>query len=496
MKKSIVLFTIAVMCLYLFACGGDSDSANTTDTTKQTEDSSQEIDDNIEENEQESGFVHDDDDLGEFNFEGATINVFNRSLGLFNGNLDVEEMTGDILNDAKYVRNRAFEERFNFVFNNIIGGDNSNVVRTSFNAGENFYDFALVRNTEAFSFAQNGLIHGLDSFIYIDLDKSYWDKTINDSLMVANERYFATGSFNLTPYDFMHVLLFNKQLLQDLGLDDPYQMVKDGTWTIDRFEEMAKTATVDMNGDGMISGNSDSYGFLANTKQVSPSFWIGMGVQGIIKDENNYPQINLESPEFVNVFEKIFTVIRDTGIWYKPQAIEANLTELDSMFQAGQALFYDNTFFFIERLRGMETDFGLLPYPKLTETQDKYYMRVEGCELFVAPLSQPDDIVERASVIIEGLASSSAKTVVPAYYELALKTKNVRDEQSAEIIDMLFENLIFDFADTVWCPEIRDGFINSLFFNNDRNIVSRTQKSLRVIERNRDKMVETFENLK
>ena len=72
-------------------------------------------------------------------------------------------------------------------------------------------------------YAQNGWIYGIDDLVHINLEKSYWDRSLNDDLMVANARFFATGAFNLTAYDFTHILLFNKQLVRDLGLADPYR---------------------------------------------------------------------------------------------------------------------------------------------------------------------------------------------------------------------------------------------------------------------------------
>ena len=60
------------------------------------------------------------------------------------------------------------------------------------------------------------------------------------------------------------------------------------------------------------------------------------------------------------------------------------------------------------------------------------------------PLTVSD--VERTSIILEALNAETYKTVVPAYYEIALKVKYARDNESVEMMDMIMESRIFDFG--------------------------------------------------
>ena len=50
------------------------------------------------------------------------------------------------------------------------------------------------------------------------------------------------------------------------------------------------------------------------------------------------------------------------------------------------------------------------------------------------------------SMVLEGLASKSYKKVIPAFYDIALKTKGTRDDESSEMIDMIRDGLTFDFG--------------------------------------------------
>jgi len=46
--------------------------------------------------------------------------------------------------------------------------------------------------------------------------------------------------------------------------------------------------------------------------------------------------------------------------------------------------------------------------------------------------------------ILEALAAESMNTLKPAYYDLSLKGKYVRDEESEEMLDLIFQSRIYD----------------------------------------------------
>jgi hypothetical protein len=175
--------------------------------------------------------------------------------------------------------------------------------------------------------------------------------------------------------------------------------------------------------------------------------------------------------------------------------VKSSDNELLNMFQNNQALFMDCTFFYLTSLRNMESDFGILPYPKYTAQQDKYYSRMEGCDLFFMPISAPQENLDRTSVILEALCSDSAKSVVPVYYDIALKTKFTRDDESAEIIDILFENRVFDLGDTAWCDKVRDPIFASMFQRNNRDLVSKLESLDKTVGTLIEKTVDAFERL-
>ena len=79
--------------------------------------------------------------------------------------------------------------------------------------------------------------------------KPYWDEKLTDDVHIGPYRYFAVGDLNLTFYDYTSVLLFNKQIVEDNTIENPYQIVYDNRWTFDKYMELAMGVTTDLNGD-------------------------------------------------------------------------------------------------------------------------------------------------------------------------------------------------------------------------------------------------------
>lgn len=477
MKKLILIFIISV--LILSACAGAddpiSDNTVTTTNTGQIETTRNDV-----------------DDLGAFDFGGEVFSMITRDNPNYFSPINIAEEIGEVLNDAVYHRARNVEERFNFVFNEVMGSGDINTVRanivSTILAGGNEYDLVTLHVSTSMALAQEGIAHTISALPYINLEKDYWFEDINQSLSIGNYRYFNVGAHDISAYDFTHMLLFNKNMTADLGLGNLYSLVTAGEWTYDKFEELAKTAIMDLNGDGAFT-NADSYGLVSIPKQVLPSFWISAGVKSIEKDSDDIPYSAMDSSKFNDVFNRIFEITWDTNIWYRSSS-----NDVEAMFRNNQSLFMNTSAYLLNNLRNMELDFGILPYPKYTLDQEKYLSRIEGVSCSLIPISATEEMLERTSVILEALASESLKTVVPAYYDVALKVRNTRDVESEEILDLIFAGRVFDLGDALWTSNIRDGIFAPMFTNNDRNLASKLESFREIVNNQVDIAITAFDS--
>ena len=409
------------------------------------------------------------DDLPEQDFGGEAFRILARDEPWLYVIYDSQEESGELINDAVYGRNRKIEERFGVRITQDITDDLSGLLSRNVRSGEDAYELYLPVDRDALNFGADGTVYKIADIPNIDITKPYWNQSLNDSLTIGGDLYFAYGAFNLSVYDYTHVLLFNKQMVADLGLDSPYNLVNGGNWTFDAYAEMAKSAVKDLNGDGIMD-DGDVYGLISIDKHVLPCFWIGAGVQSISKSDGDIPQFTLREEErFASVIERIFDMTYDNDSWYRRPLDGRELYFID-----GHTLFADSTFKGVGDLRGIESDFGIIPYPKYDAQQDGYYTRVEGGNPGVVPVTSQN--IQMIGTIVEVLHSESAKTVIPAYYEVTLKTKHARDEESSEMLDLIFETRIYDLGDTYWSAILRDGIFLDMFSRNDRNLASQLEK--------------------
>lgn len=93
-------------------------------------------------------------------------------------------------------------------------------------------------------------------------------------------------------------------------------------------------------------------------------------------------------------------------------------------------------------MRGVETDFGIIPYPKYDENQSEYHSRARYYFPSVVPATCQD--TDFVGYMLETLNYESYKTVIPAYYETALKTKYSRDAESSGKLDLIFASRRID----------------------------------------------------
>ena len=486
MKRTLASLLALLMFATLAACSSGGDGAETTAPSGGAADvtTAAETDDG-----------RDSDDLPELDYKAAEFAVFTRDRDGLHNVLNYEEITGDMLNDALYERDRFVEERLNVVLTETLNSD-TGVAKTAIEAGDDTIKLVHCRCVYTVEYASSGLGYMWDKVKYIDLDKNYWYDSINDNLTMKNIVFTGAGAYNLTSFDYTHVILFNKDMAKSLNIENLYDVVRGGKWTWDKFMEVGKKAIRDVNGDGVMD-DKDNYGIATAMKQVPPCFLEGAGYSFLAKDpKTDTPVFSLDKDEkFISAYTKLYEMFWDSGIWYQTTATSDIPPACITLFQQDQTLMMESKFYTVQEFREMDANFGVIPFPKYNEAQAEYYSRIEGCELPLIPSSLKQEDADMAGAFLEAMSSYSHENVVEVYYELYLKSKLTRDSESAEMFDLIFANRIFDLGDTVWCPDIRDGFIRTLISENNRAIVSTIQENVPKVNEALTKIMTGFDKL-
>ena len=482
-KRLIALLLLLAMMLPACSEAPDDESSETENTAVNAS-----TETNVAEDEAET---HYKDNVPEgLKYDGATFDIATREVGHMNYLMNVEDITGESINDAIYNRNRSVEDRFNITITEITNTD-TEAPRVAVSAGDDTYEMIKTRGPMAIVFLQQNLLYIVTDIPYIDLTQPYWDQNLNEALTIGEKQFIVSGALSVTEYDYTSALLFNKQMISDFGLDMPYDIVHEGKWTQDVMNEMMVKVVSDVNGDGAMT-ESDRYGYLASPKHVLPSFLLAAGQLSVTKNELDIPGLSMETEPYFNTFTKIFEITRDNGAWFVNSSGDNVSVQSIQMFSENKALFMDAVMFYLEQLREMDSDFGVIPYPKYDEAQSEYYSRTSWVEPFVVPTTNLK--LEMIGAVIEALCCESANTVIPAYYEASLKGKISRDEDSREMLDLIFATRIIDFGDTVWVDVVRDGVLSSMYSDNNRNLSSRIKTMSKQIKGKMKKLEDAIPN--
>ncbi|MCL1793319.1 MAG: hypothetical protein FWG34_05585 [Oscillospiraceae bacterium] len=432
------------------------------------------------------------DDLPEKNYDKAKFKMMTfNDYDLTHFDLVIEEQIGEIVNDSIYLANRLVQDRFNIEFEQTYADscwNMQNNLKKIVVSGTESCDAVLLLDRYAMNLAMEGkYFYTMKELPYVNLEKHYWDQQLQKDLTVGNVLYFTYGANMLSSYDLICFLVFNKQLVIDLGLENIYELVRNGKWTIDKMYEMAAQATLDLDGDGKMT-KDDRYGVLCSPNYYYPGFWAAERIPLIGKDADDMPFFNVPGNEkLFTLFDKLYDYA-NSGSEYIP---DWSMISCLPLFTRGQGLISNATMYAVQSLRDMEIDYGIIPYPSLYEKNpgEPYSTRLcLGIPLVVPVTADP----ERASVILEALASEYQKRVIPAYYDVAVQTKSTRDEESIEVLDMLLANRFIDLGDTVWMDSARSQY-EGLFQNKNNTFQSVTEKIEAKVAKTLEKAIEAFQ---
>jgi len=379
----------------------------------------------------------------ELGLDGYESRVYLRQEGYGWTNPDIvaEENTGERLNDAVFNRNLWLTETYGFTFAAEYSSWDCNELITLAAAGDDMYDLSFPMARTAASMAQQGVLKDLNAVPYLDFENPTWSPMLIDMLQLDGKLYYAAGDISVNSFQAVISMFFNKQMIADYGFDDPYTLVRKGNWTLDVFNTMCTTVAQDLNGDGKMA-LEDQWGMTVQKSKGGIAFYYGCGEHLAGLNEEEIPYMSVGNERSVNAYTKISEMVYD-----KSSKFEGADDETVIIFSEGRSLFTPQALIHVNTLRQSDTEFGIVTMPKYDAEQEDYVQCADGwC---VSPLVIPSVVgnVDRAGFIAEALAEASSVMVKPEYYEIVLKGKLTRDQESGEMLDIIYKNFVIDPAD-------------------------------------------------
>ena len=455
------------------------DDTTPTDTTDDTHDA--------------NGYLKDDlpEDL---NFQGETVNFLTWS-DVEHEEFTVENITGDIVNDAIFERNQTVEQRLGVTLSFYgIPGDASHVssytnhVGNAIHAGSNDFDIVAAYSLSSASVAAQGYLMNLLDLPYLNFEQPWWPERLTTEATINDKLFFASGDISANMLYMMYTCFFNKELLEDYNLPNPQTLVQNNEWTYAKFFEMCQGLYRDLNGN-TIKDDRDQFGYMSTDIHNDPWFY-GAGNLFVEKDADG----NLiPSPSFSS--EKVVDILRfvNSQFWDTEDCLYTPETKHQRAFAEKQLLFCtDRARVSIRTFAKSDVQYGIVPCPKYEASQDSY-ITVVGNPFTLYGLPIDCRAPEMCAAVLECFASEGYRQVTPALFEITLKTKYSDDPVSAEMYDLIRENVTFDIGRIFASQLIPQSDFRNAIANNQSAWASVTKVRVKMLENKLKTLQQAFE---
>ena len=494
MKLKIVYIICAylIFCAVLASCG-----ANDEDTGITTVETAEQQEETIMAEEEQPPLPDFPHEAHTFNGKIFNILVEEEPMNFLKiTDFEMEEEPSDVLNTAIFRRNRIVEEMLDIKITSVNTTDVRGIITRAVRAGIDDYDAVALRLWHAAPVAMAGEAVNLNDLQYLSLDMSWWDQNIIRDMSVDNQSYLIAGDIFTKHYDAIAMIFFNKRLLADYALESPYALVENNQWTLDKFGELTKNITRDLDGDGAIT-HSDMFGFSTQADFLA-SIINGSGAKFVEKDNDDIPYFTGASEKISDIINKVFNFyISDTFCVHR-DALAHNVP-FDRMhqfmvFPESRSLFLWGLPRFLDlELRNMEDDFGMLPIPKYDSGQDRYYATANTWHSYAWLIPQSAGNPDTTAYIMDAMAYHGRIHILPAYYDVTLTRKHTRDEESGEMLDIIFNSAVYDIG-VVYNLGSYIGNLESMIQRNVNNMASEHERVAARIETDLNRLIEQFTN--
>ncbi len=447
--RILALLLACLMCLgLLIACNDPNTPDNPPDDDKNNPNQGQTPDDDTPDTPKEPEVLPSVPD--DMMFDG-TVNVLHYNVGsheTYNPWDEIAPLTGmdsqpgDAVGNLIFARNAWVEENYGITVTVVYEdhGPLEELVGRLYSSGDAEYQLV-----DDFTFGSK-LMMGHDYFInladvrYVDFDDPWWVDSAIEQYSLGNYVEFGVSDMLLLDKGATALMYYNVDMAKDLEINDMYEVVKDGDWTIEEMAYRAAVATRD-NGDD-VWDEKDIYGIVTGDDPVI-NLYTGSGNKFISRDENgdfyySYCKDEGTAEAMIYILEEVMYGDFLWNTWHHRDGASPS-------FKDNQALFTFSMAKGANSMRDMESDYGVLPTPKLNEDQEDYYSQVSPYHdsIFAIPVANEGntDIIGAA---LELLSYYSYYNIQDTFYTVILQMRGTRDEESLKMLDIIFEHRTYD----------------------------------------------------
>ncbi len=431
--------------------------------------------------------------------------ILSRALqGWTQDEVSVPELNSEPVNDAIYNRNLTVEDRLGVKINSVTNTDpdQSLVVieaRDAVLAGSDEYDLVAAACYLMLYTTLEGIWRDLTDLEYLDLSKEYWTQDYNDVISYNGKQHTATGAIALSTYRFAFVTMFNKTSFDERSVPYLYETVNNGEWTLDYQAALSEEFYRDLNGNSKQDAD-DFYGLLTASYISVDPYWASCDIPLVEKNADGEYEYVLDIGKLSDATDKILRLLYESGSYIFPStATDSEQDDIRIAFANGHGAMATTRLVAVEQadVRNMTDPYGIVPMPKYDTAQKEYgTLQHDQFTVYAIPMTVKDSRFQMLGAVLEVMASESARTVKPAYYEIALKYKYMSDPVAWDMLDLIFATVKIDaglvYTLPLGCP---NDYLRQITTSKTNTVSSQFSKLEKNVKKSLKTMVEQLDAL-
>ncbi len=405
--------------------------------------------------------------------------------------LPAENPHADVLSEAVYTRNLRVEEllRVKIVVEELSSEKITSLVNKTTMSGDAEFDAVFCSIVQMSGFVSKQMLSDLRD-TNINFSDPWWDQNSIEAFELGGVLFGAVS--DMTFYDKIstYVTFFNTEFISSNGLENPYDLMERGEWTLEKLLEMGEVASKDVNGDSKYD-EDDAYG-LSFQSDAAYVLLNAANKTIITKDEHGLPVYNLTDEHVILTLQRIYELMLDSRRFFNRQKYGMNIQEAVNMFTENRAMFMVRPIQSLFMMRQMGADFGIVTLPKMNETDTYVGSAVNPYSgtILVLPTTVSDKA--RAADVLQAMACESHYTVQEPLFRVVLGAQLIRDERAVKMLDLAFSHrvydigLVFDF----------NGIADKLMTNKEGDVVSKVTSWKRAVDKKIEALIVQIEAVK
>ncbi|MBR6045334.1 MAG: extracellular solute-binding protein [Ruminococcus sp.] len=425
-KRIAALTAAMTMALTMASCGsgdssGTSDSAATT-TEKKLEDSQQEVVDSIANDSKEDDRKLENTEIKWFSFWDINpTSSDDKDIGV-----DLALFKSKYNGTITYI-STTYNTKFDDLATRVMSGDSP--------------DFCGADDMDMFpKGAIKNMLEPLDD--YIDFDSDLWKdiKNANDQFVYKGKHYVGVSRV-----DPAYIWVYNKKVLEELGIDQPADMYHNGEWNWDTMSEMCKD---------FADPDQDKYALDAWYYENALTESTGLPLIGM---ENGDIKNNIDSPLIAKAQDMMYELQRNNVVYPKHEhgwTVRGGQDMWGMGLASGLTLFYPIGFWAIEDAPSKTEPFGdiangdvmFAPVPCAKDSDTQYVpSRVHGF-CIVKNAKNPEGVAAWLDCTRYAEADPKAKEITVNQLKEDYGWTDEMIDMRDEIYALAAEHPVFEFA--------------------------------------------------